>query len=296
MKICLGTAQLGQRYGIKGSNRLTFQEALTLLNISINVWDIDMLDTAPLYGDSEYIIGKYFENYPANKEKVKVVTKASSFTKGSSECYLDVALSSVENSLQTFAIDVIDGLFLHDEQDILNQKIIGSLSELKKRGLVRNIGVSVYDPRIAIKSTEIEEIDYIQIPYNILDRRLDDMNFFSIAKKHGKTIFARSVFLQGLLLMDEIPILRARKYINTFKEICSKYSMTVTQGCINYVLANNHIDYMIMGIETPNEMTENMRALIQPPNINFINEINSCIHCCDEYVLNPSLWNKKEVV
>ena len=46
----------------------------------------------------------------------------------------------------------------------------------------------VYEPEEALKAVDDVRIDIIQIPYNVLDKRLDRVGFFTKAKKHNKEI------------------------------------------------------------------------------------------------------------
>ena len=74
-------------------------------------------------------------------------------------------------------------------------------------GRVGHVGVSVYSPERAIQALNTEGISMIQIPTNIIDRRFEMAGVFDIADDLGKTIYIRSIFLQGLLHMlpDSLP-------------------------------------------------------------------------------------------
>ena len=54
---------------------------------------------------------------------------------------------------------------------------------------------------------DLYDIDLVQLPLNILDRRLIDSDILARLKNRGVEIHVRSVFLQGLLLMpkNQIP-------------------------------------------------------------------------------------------
>jgi len=59
-------------------------------------------------------------------------------------------------------------------------------------------GVSVYEPWEAVSALKRENIKYIQVPYSILDQRLDKTLFWH--KSKNIKVFLRSVFLRGYLL------------------------------------------------------------------------------------------------
>ena len=58
MKICIGTAQLGMKYGIANkSSKMKFDDFSKILNLSLKN-NIRFIDTAINYGNSEELIGK----------------------------------------------------------------------------------------------------------------------------------------------------------------------------------------------------------------------------------------------
>ena len=72
-KLILGTAQLGQKYGITNNNRLTNSECHNLISAAIKC-GINTFDTARDYGDSEQILGGTLQS-----KDIKIITKLSSF-------------------------------------------------------------------------------------------------------------------------------------------------------------------------------------------------------------------------
>ena len=288
MKFCLGTVQFGQTYGIKGNIQASVGECVRILEHAICDRGIDSLDTAPGYGNAQQVIGEFFKRNPSCKKNVNVTSKIPS----SVNITVDKIKSIVDDSLRVMGIDVLDGLLLHSEDDIQNDEIIGLLTSLLQEGLIRHFGVSVYSPEIALYATTINELDYIQVPYNVLDKRLEDVGFFKIAQENAKTVFARSVFLQGLLLMNEPPVPSAIPYVKKFQEIAKSYGLTAEEACINYVNGNTAIDYLVMGIDFLSEIDDNLLALAKPCNEDLHREIRNQILCSDEEILIPSLWRR----
>jgi aryl-alcohol dehydrogenase-like predicted oxidoreductase len=76
------------------------------------------------------------------------------------------------------------------------------LARLKQQGLVKKIGVSVYNNQQIDYVLDNFSIDLIQLPINILDQRLINDESLVKLKKHNVEIHARSALLQGLLLMS----------------------------------------------------------------------------------------------
>ena len=72
-KIALGTVQFGIDYGINSENgQVQPEEVRSILNYA-HSQNIDLLDTAPAYGNSEKVLGA------ANVQNFKVVTKTRHF-------------------------------------------------------------------------------------------------------------------------------------------------------------------------------------------------------------------------
>ena len=72
-KLILGTAQFGMNYGINNSTgKINKSEVFEILKYAF-VNGIQYLDTAPVYGDAQSIIGEFHEEHP--QIKFNVITK-----------------------------------------------------------------------------------------------------------------------------------------------------------------------------------------------------------------------------
>ena len=90
---------------------------------------------------------------------------------------------------------------LHRYESSLFDNFFFELLLVKSKNYIDNFGVSIYDPEDTISLVNNPNIDIIQVPFNLFDRRLVDNNFFEIAKKTNKKIFIRSIYLQGLFCL-----------------------------------------------------------------------------------------------
>ena len=82
-----------------------------------------------------------------------------------------------------------------------------TFKNLKDNKIVQDIGVSVQTPEKELRTTlAIDDISVIQMPFNILDRRWDDLipEISKQKKNRNLQIHVRSVFLQGLLRLQKI--------------------------------------------------------------------------------------------
>lgn len=277
-KMVMGTVQLGVDYGINNTaGKPKRDEALRMLNFAYKN-GVRVFDTASAYQTAENILGEF-----AGNKKVKIVTKCNN-------------LSELEESLSVLKRKFVDGALLHEPAGIKNIKF---LIEAKKKGLAKNIGVSVYNPKDALTAAKKKEIDYIQVPYNIFDQRLDGTNFFELAKKNNKKVFARSVFLQGLLLMpgSKIPdhSKAVKKYLHKFDEIVFRHGFSRKQAALLFLVDNENIDYVVFGADSREQIKE--LVLIAKSKKNFKNcaeELRKEFKDVPEYIISPNLWENKK--
>ena len=76
--------------------------------------------------------------------------------------------------------------------------------------MILNFGVSVYNSNDAFEALYDNLYDIIQVPFNVIDRRLINNDFFRIANEKNKKVFIRSIYLQGLLLMNDSDLIKRK--------------------------------------------------------------------------------------
>ena len=113
----------------------------------------------------------------------------------------------------------------------------------------------------------------MQFPLNIFDQRFLKKNFTKKLKKLKIKIFVRSCFLQGLLLQSSLKKRsnEAQKIFNSFLEWCLKKKITQVEGCLQFIKRFKFIDFIILGFDNANQLTEIIKVLkkkeIYVPNI-----------------------------
>lgn len=143
----LGTVKLGRRQGVKYPEDFTIpgdREAADLLDLAESL-GINVVDTAPAYGESEERLGRILEG---RRDRWVVVTKAGEdFSDGSSRFDFSPSAvrSSVERSLSRLGTDRVDLLLIHSDGAIergIPDELWEELSALRSAGKARAIGVS----------------------------------------------------------------------------------------------------------------------------------------------------------
>jgi len=285
VKLALGTVQFGMNYGIQGNEQPDEEQAMNILNAAY-AYGIQTFDTSSVYGSAEDILHSFLHQPHVNKESVHIISKFYG--------EIEQIEQGIESSLNRLGLDGLDGYLLHEADHVFQPNIIKHLAELKEKRLTKKIGVSVYTPVQALKALEYKEIDIIQVPYNIFDRRLDHFGFFQKAKKDGVTVFARSILLQGLLTMkiDQLPrhLMAAKHYLKDFENLCKEAHISQLEAAIHFVNAHDGIDYGIFGVDNLQQLTQILEILNKKRNNVLNHQLYDRFTNVEEKVINPTLW------
>lgn len=296
-RLVLGTVQFGLEYGINNQNgKPDRKKSLEMLDFAYKN-GIRIFDTAYAYGDAEEILGEFLQNHNFDKQ-IKIITKLKPNIISEREgAAYDVIAENLKESLYRLKREYVDGYLFHTPAYIRDNMLVDSLIKLKKQRLVKNIGVSIYDEADAVYAAKLNEVDYIQVPYSIFNQRLDKTDFFKIARKNRKTVFARSAFLQGLFFMPEekIPsyLENARSYFRDLDKIISKYNLSRQQAALLFSLKNKNIDYVVFGVDNIEQLKEDID--IAKKNIDIercVRELKNKFINIEKNIIFPSLWKK----
>ena len=261
-KLALGTVQFGMKYGVKNTlgRQPTEAEAEAVLDAAI-AFGIREYDTASAYGTAEEVLGRYgLAQKSVNGAPVCITSKLDPDAVDDEEG----VLREIHKSLRRLRTDCIHCYMLHRADDMERPAVMAGLVRAKNEGLIRMAGISIYDPEEALRALENPCIKIIQVPYNALDQRLDAVGFFEKARACGKRIYARSAFLQGLLLMPpkeaELRVRGSGTYVARFRTLTEGVGFSVGEVAMLYVLSHPGIDVVVFGVDTVGQLEENMRV------------------------------------
>ena len=284
-RLALGTVQFGRSYGIANQQgQVSHDEAKAILECA-QASGMDTLDTAIAYGDSEQRLGEI------GIRDWQVVSKLPTIPESCSDITQWVA-DSVRESLDRLNVERLYGLLLHRPQLLLEQdgdRLYQALKQLKHGGLVKKIGVSVYEPAELDALCSRHQFDIVQAPFTILDRRLIDSGWLSRLAEQGTELHVRSVFLQGLLLMT--PSDRPKTF-NRWASLWSNLDnwlkhaeLTPLQACLRYALSFSEINRVIIGVDSLNQLKEILQATVGP-----MPQVPKELRTHDIDLLNPARW------
>ncbi len=261
-KLALGTVQFGMNYGISNTRGQVPAVEIEKILTFCKIHNINTLDTAQGYGESEAVLGRY------DLSSFKIVTKLS----GDAE---------LEDSLCKLNISSIDALLFHREDEI-NDKTWQKFEDWKRQKLVHKIGVSVYSPKQLSRIIQSYPIDIVQLPLNILDQRF--IPLLPELKNKKIEVHSRSVFLQGLLLMTDYPA-----QFDSIKHILQGIPHPKLLYALHFLLSLKQVDKLVVGVTCLHDLEEIYKAATSPcPSVDY-----SIFSVHDEKIINPSLWSKE---
>jgi len=302
-KITLGTAQLGLNYGISNiGGKPDFETSLKLIKFSYKN-GITSFDTAPIYGNSEKILGAFIssEAIKAN-HKLTIISKLSTVNikeKITFDAVYKFIRHQIIQSLKNLKSKNISFYLIHNASDIFLKDgiVIECLDHIKNEGLINHIGISVYHPDEVKAALNFKEIDSIQIPINIFDQRCIKTNLLKELSKKNYKIFARSIFLQGLFFINpkNLPtnLELAKKPLKKIKKISNQYQISIAKLAFLFIRDIPEITSLVFGAEKIEQIKENLEMLKEPP---IPCELSKLImeefENLPEKIINPSMWNK----
>jgi len=295
-KLVLGTAQLGLNYGIANkTGKPEENKAFEIMKYAAEN-GINCFDTAYGYGNSEIIIGKFLNVYKNYKNKVNIITKMPSLKKEK----LDE--KNINNrffeSLHRLEQESLYCYTVHDFNDIVdNCNVINKIFlKFKDEGLIKKIGVSIYDKSQIKFLLKNFNFDLIQIPINIFDQRLLKDDILLDLKKRGIEIYTRSVFLQGLIFLDKnnLPskFKSVKKQLEKLNEISLKYNLSKEEVALLFVNTINEIDKIVIGVENISQLQRNVKILSKSGSFDKIKTLINFedFFIEDKNIIDPRKW------
>ena len=196
----IGTAALATPYGAPGGERAAPSPAIARRTLERALErDVTLIDTAPAYGNAEAIVGAACRGTECAIATKLAIPSAGWASLSPAEVSAQVRRSAHE-SLEALGRERIDLLQLHnaDVDLVARGEVPAALEELRREGLVRACGATVYGEENALAAISCPVFDAVQIAYSALDRR-PERAILAAAAQHGTTVIVRSVLLRGVL-------------------------------------------------------------------------------------------------
>ena len=257
-KFIIGSANFTQKYGAD-TTKINQNEIKNILNFAKKN-NINTIDTADTY----YTVDTYLKeknNFKKIDKNFQFIAKIDADEKWVSFDYLK---KKIDEYFEIFNGKKVQALLVH-YPDILFQnegkKIFKNLEILKERNYFKNIGLSIYDPECLNHLVSKYNFDVIQCPYNILDRRIISSGWFDKLKDRGIEIHIRSIFLQGLLVNQQV---YKKRYFKKWKKFFFEWFQNLKNNSISPIdyclsdLLDYNFDKIVIGINN----CENLKDIV----------------------------------
>jgi len=285
-------------YGIRGKKKPPLSDCLEMMDYALHN-GIGTVDTANAYGEAEDVVGTYFKRNPSVRQQIRLISKfrpnlLDDIPEGK---YYLVMKANLEESLRRLHTDYLDGYLLHSARYVYNDMILEALVHLKNEGYVKAVGVSVYEPDEAKTGIRWGGLDFLQLPYSVLDQRMLHSGVFSLAEEQGFPLHARSAFIQGLVLMqpDEVPPFLKGKAVPILRKVdqlCKEAGISRLQLAMGFVKQQAAITHLVFGVRNLEQMKEDNSVFhLDLPN-DVITELETQFKNTPADVVIPSLWKK----
>lgn len=291
----LGTAQFGMLYGTFNREGVPSRVAVGAIMNRAHALGLSVIDTACQYGESECVLGQF----PDELARFDVVTKTPTFADGPITSADAQALrEAFFMSLEHMKLPAVGGLLVHHAPNLLapgGELLYEELVRIKDEGRVRRIGVSAYSGEIVERILEKFPVDLVQLPINVLDRRLFQDGTLTRLAHRGIEIHARSAFLQGLLLADPMTLPGhfdcVRGTLMAFQKAAREVGVSPAHAALLFLLRIREVSRVVVGVESVAQLEDLFGQFPDDPGMEY-----TAFATGDAHILNPGLWEKSMVV
>lgn len=284
-KLALGTVQFGLDYGINNRRgKIPEKEVFSILDHAYEN-NIQVLDAASVYGDSEKVIGNYLESTRHNFQVVSKCVYSPEVT----------IARQFYNSLSNLKSERIYGYQIHHFEEYKNHpEIWDEVLVLKEKNLVEKIGFSLYYPKeLELLLHSNVEFDIVQFPLNIFDQRF--IPYLSGLRDKNIEIHTRSIFLQGLVFKtpEALPIQfnQIKPAIKKINDLSNDINVSIGSLCLCFGLLLDTIDKVIIGIDSIGNLKNNIDSLSEKSKVASVMHEFDSLKTENEQIIIPSNWN-----
>jgi len=303
--LVLGTAQLGMAYGTLRRTNMPDQDSAIALVRGAVKRGVVYFDTARAYELSEERIGDALMGEWSDAAIVITKLDPLAFVPADApEWAVRAAVqASIFASCRSLRLKSPPVVLLHRaaHHAAWEGAAWRALLDLRNQGIIGKLGASVQNPEELLALIRDPDMEYAQIPFNILDHRWQDASIPEIlADRSDIIIHARSCFLQGTLLQedkehwprnrsfDPIPVM------NWLTSIRQEYRRrNLADLCLAFVRSQPWIDGLVVGTESMSQLEETLRHFdaleLSPADVSSIIAARPRV---PEWLLDPSRWHE----
>lgn len=297
MKLCLGTVQFGMDYGIQGGHRPSDSDAVAIIGEAVD-GGVDAIDTATAYGDAENVVGQFLSARPDARDGLFIVSKfGTDIFEGARQGEHAARLcAAARRSLVRMGTDRLDAYICHVSSSVRDDAVLEAMTTARERGLARKIGFSVYEIDEAVSAINSGAIDFLQVPFSVLDQRMARAGVFEMAVSRGVEIHSRSAFVQGLALMspENVPdrLAGARRLVGDLESLCAASGTTRRRLALAFVRRRSEISHLVFGVDDMQQLREVLEDFAAPVADDVLDEAARMFADVDPCLVMPNKWRK----
>lgn len=248
-----------------GGREVSDEQAEQILSAVLDA-GVNFIDTAPDYGLSEYQIGRCLAG---RRRQFFLATKCGCNPINHGDHVdtphlwsADNVRRNVEQSLARLRTDHVDILQLHNPSaDDVDDRLLAELVDLRRRGLVKHLGVSTTLPHLD-HFVEMGFFETVQVPYSCLQPEHEEA--IARAADAGLGIIIRGAIARGgpesqTPREDAIELFERAG----LRELLG--DMTPAQFILRYTLSNPNCHTAIVGTTSLDHLRQNLQAAEEGP-------------------------------
>jgi aryl-alcohol dehydrogenase-like predicted oxidoreductase len=197
--IGLGSVKFGRNTDVKYPTTFDIpgDSALENLVSLAHELGVNLIDTAPAYGDAESKLGRILK--PQRHTWVLSTKVGEQYDNGNSshDYSSDAIRQSIESSLKNLQTDYLDIVLIHssgEDKKILEQSdVVSELIRMRERGLIRAIGASTKTVEGGLLALKM--MDLVMVAYNPDDT--SQASVLDAAEKQNKGLLVKKALVSG---------------------------------------------------------------------------------------------------
>ena len=244
----LGTVKLGRTAGVKYPDSFKIPDDVQTLKLLSEASDlgINLIDTAPSYGNSEQRLGQLLPKL--NREWVIATKVGELFNADLAQSHYNFTAEfikqSVVQSLKNLRRDVLDIVLIHsdgnDQHIIQHLGVLEILNDLKQQGLIRATGMSTKTVNGGLLA--IQQSDIAMVMHN--SGYQDEQAVLDQAATSNKAVFIKKALNSGHLAS-------------------SSSVADPVQASFDTIYQNPAVTSIVIGTITPSHLTSNVSKAVK---------------------------------
>lgn len=259
--LCLGTANFGENYGIANKSQVSKVEVDKILVWASN--KVPELDTSSDYKGSHVALARHTSNFKVtSKINLNQLACPKEVRRRVNQISSDLCSEQIERIL----------LRPHSAHSQFTIESLWELEKLSSIGVINEFGLSIYEP---------EELEYFakyikfpivfQVPLNLFNRSFQKLLSSHESSYKRFKFYVRSIFLQGLLLMNpsDIPdqLKEAASPLSLLKQELSRIECSTIEATFSFIREQRWVEGVIVGVNNLDELKSNYEVFVRGRNI-----------------------------